>query len=68
MSEEHKDDSEDRGALVLSPKAPADGTFSLLVPGDTHWEVSYFHGAIRLDFRPRSREERARQIRDEGER
>lgn len=63
MSQEHRDEPDDRGAVVLSPKAPAEGTFALLVPDNMHWEVSRFGGALRLDFRPMSPAERARQRR-----
>jgi len=55
MSEEHKEDADDRGALVLPPEPVARGAFALLVPGNMRWTVSEFAGGFRLDFSARSR-------------
>ncbi len=67
MSEEHKEDTDDRGALVLPPKPVTRGTFALLVPGNMRWTVSEFAGGFRLDFLPLTAKDRARRRRDREE-
>lgn len=67
MSEEHKEDTDDRGALVLPPKPVARGAFALLVPGNIRWRVSEFTGGFRLDFLPVTAKDRARRRRDREE-
>ena len=71
MSEEHKEDTDDRGALVLPPKPVARGAFALLVPGNMRWRVSEFAGGCharlaQLPAHPlgigRSREHRCRDL------
>jgi hypothetical protein len=47
------------GAVVLQPEAPKRGTFALLIPADVCWETTVLGGTVRLDFRPRTRVERA---------
>lgn len=67
MSEEHKEDADDRGALVLPPEPVARGAFALLVPGNMRWTVSEFAGGFRLDFLPMTAKDRTRQPRDREE-
>ena len=47
MYVEHKEDTDDRGALVLPPKPVARGAFAFLVPGNMRWRVSEFAGGFR---------------------
>ena len=67
MSEEHKEDTDDRGALVLPPKPVARGAFALLVPGNMRWRVSEFAGGFRLDFLPLTAKDRVRRRLDREE-
>ena len=67
MSEEHKEDTDDRDALVLPPKPVARGAFALLVPGNMRWRVSEFAGGFRLDFLPLTAKDRVRRRRDREE-
>ena len=67
MSEEHNEDTDDRGALVLPPKPVARGAFALLVPGNMRWRVSEFAGGFRLDFLPLTAKDRVRRRRDREE-
>ncbi len=67
MSEEHKGNSDDRGALVLPPEPVARGAFALLVPGNMRWKVSEFAGGFRLDFLPLTPKDRARRRRNREE-
>lgn len=49
---------DERGAVVLKPEPPRRGTFALLIPEKTCWNVAYEAGSIRLDFRPMTRSEK----------
>jgi hypothetical protein len=61
------DEKGEAGAVVLQPKPPPGGTFSLLIPADMCWEARDFGGgAVRLDFRPRTLAEKAARYRDGG--
>lgn len=52
------EESDGRGALVLMPRMPLRGRFALLVSDSFCFEVSEQGNAIRLDFRPRTLQER----------
>ena len=61
------EDRRDQGAVVLKPEPPRRGTFTLLIPEGLTWDESHEAGIIRLDFRPRTREEKSRWARGRQE-
>lgn len=47
------------GLSCYSAEAPKRGTFALLIPAEMCWKTTILGGTVRLDFRPRTRVERA---------
>lgn len=52
------DESDGQGALVLRPEMPVRGRFTLTISDSFCFEVTESGNAIRLDFRPRTLQER----------
>ena len=53
MTGKKNDDMDTRGAIVVHPRVPPRGSFSLLLPPNMVWEEHPVAGGIRLDFRIR---------------
>lgn len=52
------DESDGQGALVLMPEMPVRGRFTLTISDSFCFEVTESGNTIRLDFRPRTLQER----------
>jgi len=65
-SKDTKESGNEYGALIIQPKAPKRGTFSLLLPLDFMWNVTENAGTVRLNFRSRTAQEMAELWKDKG--
>ncbi|PCC68181.1 hypothetical protein SAMN02745121_09065 [Nannocystis exedens] len=67
MTSKKNDDSDTRGAVVVQPRTPPRGSFSLLLPPNMVWEEHPVAGGIRLDFRIATARDIVKRIRERGE-
>jgi hypothetical protein len=67
MTSKKNDDSDTRGAVVMQPRTPPRGSFSLLLPPNMVWEEQSVAGGIRLDFRIATARDIVKRIRERGE-
>lgn len=64
MTQKKNDDLDTRGAVVVQPRVPPRGSFSLLLPPNMVWEEHPVAGGIRLDFRIATARDIMKQIRE----
>lgn len=67
MTSKKSDESDMRGAVVMQPRTPPRGSFSLLLPPNMVWEEHPVTGGIRLDFRIATARDIVKRIRERGE-
>ena len=67
MTSKRNDDTDTRGAVVMQPRTPPRGSFSLLLPSNMVWEEQPVAGGIRLDFRIATAKDIVKRIRERGE-